>query len=134
MSDKITPHHRARKAILYIRQSSAHQVQHNLESQRLQYATSPRYRYRQAAGGLRWNIRVASARANLRMSGAPQRMHGTHRADQRGRRQETDTGNIPQSRDDRISVGQCLELPLERGDVLLERSNLLMHQRHHVTR
>ena len=31
MSDKITPHHQARKAILYIRQSSAHQVQHNLE-------------------------------------------------------------------------------------------------------
>jgi DNA invertase Pin-like site-specific DNA recombinase len=42
MSDKITPHHQARKAILYIRQSSAHQVQHNLESQRLQYAMRDR--------------------------------------------------------------------------------------------
>ena len=42
MSDKITPHHQSRKAILYIRQSSAHQVQHNLESQRLQYAMRDR--------------------------------------------------------------------------------------------
>ena len=42
MSDKITSHHQARKAILYIRQSSAHQVQHNLESQRLQYAMQDR--------------------------------------------------------------------------------------------
>ena len=38
MSDKIRPTHLARKAILYIRQSSAYQVTHNLESQRLQYA------------------------------------------------------------------------------------------------
>jgi len=42
MSDKITPHHQTRKAMLYIRQSSAHQVQHNLESQRLQYAMRER--------------------------------------------------------------------------------------------
>jgi DNA invertase Pin-like site-specific DNA recombinase len=42
MSDKIRPHHQARKAILYIRQSSAHQVHHNLESQRLQYAMQDR--------------------------------------------------------------------------------------------
>lgn len=38
MSDKIRPTHLARKAILYVRQSSAYQVTHNLESQRLQYA------------------------------------------------------------------------------------------------
>ena len=38
MSDKIRPSHLARKAILYVRQSSAYQVTHNLESQRLQYA------------------------------------------------------------------------------------------------
>jgi DNA invertase Pin-like site-specific DNA recombinase len=38
MSDKIRPHHLDRKAILYIRQSSAYQVIHNLESQKLQYA------------------------------------------------------------------------------------------------
>ena len=42
MSDKIKPHHQARKAILYVRQSSAHQVHHNLESQRLQYAMQDR--------------------------------------------------------------------------------------------
>jgi DNA invertase Pin-like site-specific DNA recombinase len=33
MNDKIKPQHLARKAILYIRQSSAYQVTHNLESQ-----------------------------------------------------------------------------------------------------
>ena len=38
MSDKIKPHHLERKAILYVRQSSAYQVQNNLESQKLQYA------------------------------------------------------------------------------------------------
>lgn len=42
MSDKIRPNHLARKAILYVRQSSAHQVSHNLESQRLQYAMRDR--------------------------------------------------------------------------------------------
>jgi DNA invertase Pin-like site-specific DNA recombinase len=42
MSDKIQPPHLARKAILYIRQSSAYQVMHNLESQRLQYAMQDR--------------------------------------------------------------------------------------------
>lgn len=38
VSEKIRPHHLERKAILYIRQSSAYQVTHNLESQKLQYA------------------------------------------------------------------------------------------------
>ena len=38
MSDKILTQHLARKAVLYVRQSSAHQVLHNQESQRLQYA------------------------------------------------------------------------------------------------
>lgn len=38
MSEKVTPRHLARKAILYVRQSSPEQVLHNLESQRLQYA------------------------------------------------------------------------------------------------
>jgi DNA invertase Pin-like site-specific DNA recombinase len=38
MSEKIHAHHLQRKAILYIRQSSAYQVLHNLESQKLQYA------------------------------------------------------------------------------------------------
>ena len=35
---KITPHHLARKAVVYLRQSSLAQVKQNTESQRLQYA------------------------------------------------------------------------------------------------
>lgn len=42
ISEKIGAQHRARKAILYIRQSSAHQVQHNPESRALQYAMRDR--------------------------------------------------------------------------------------------
>jgi hypothetical protein len=41
-TEKIGPQHRARKAILYVRQSSAHQVLHNRESQALQYAMRDR--------------------------------------------------------------------------------------------
>ena len=32
MSEKVRPHHLERKALLYVRQSSAHQVLHNRES------------------------------------------------------------------------------------------------------
>ncbi len=35
---KITEHHRSRKAMVYLRQSSPKQVEENLESKRLQYA------------------------------------------------------------------------------------------------
>src|ERR1700678_3274672 len=38
ISDKVQPHHLERKALLYVRQSSAHQVLHNRESSALQYA------------------------------------------------------------------------------------------------
>jgi DNA invertase Pin-like site-specific DNA recombinase len=41
-SDKIGAMHLARKAVLYVRQSSAHQVQHNRESRTLQYAMRDR--------------------------------------------------------------------------------------------
>src|SRR3712207_8232865 len=41
-AEKIGAQHRARKAVLYVRQSSAHQVQHNRESQALQYAMRDR--------------------------------------------------------------------------------------------
>ncbi|MFQ5923721.1 MAG: recombinase family protein [Anaerolineales bacterium] len=41
---KITPGHLARKAIVYLRQSSGRQVKENLESQRLQYALVERAR------------------------------------------------------------------------------------------
>lgn len=44
MSDKIQPHHLRRKAVVYVRQSSAYQVAHNLESQRLQYGMEQRLR------------------------------------------------------------------------------------------
>jgi DNA invertase Pin-like site-specific DNA recombinase len=42
MSDKIRPHHLDRRAILYVRQSSSHQVLHNRESRALQYAMRER--------------------------------------------------------------------------------------------
>jgi len=45
MSEKIKPHHLERKAILYVRQSSAYQVNNNVESQKLQYAMQERLRY-----------------------------------------------------------------------------------------
>lgn len=41
-TDKIGAHHLARKAILYVRQSSLHQVLHNRESRTLQYAMRDR--------------------------------------------------------------------------------------------
>src|ERR1700704_458797 len=44
ISEKIRPHHLERKALLYVRQSSAHQVQHNRESSALQYAMQGRLR------------------------------------------------------------------------------------------
>ena len=42
ISEKVRPHHLERKAILYVRQSSAHQVLHNRESGALQYAMRDR--------------------------------------------------------------------------------------------
>jgi len=42
MSDKIRQHHLDRRAILYVRQSSTHQVLHNRESRTLQYAMRER--------------------------------------------------------------------------------------------
>jgi len=42
ISEKIRSHHLERKAVLYVRQSSAHQVLHNRESSALQYAMRDR--------------------------------------------------------------------------------------------
>ena len=42
MSDKIKEHHLTRKALLYVRQSSPHQVASNEESRRLPYAMEKR--------------------------------------------------------------------------------------------
>jgi DNA invertase Pin-like site-specific DNA recombinase len=44
MSEKITPRHLERQALVYIRQSTLYQVRHNLESQRRQYALAERAR------------------------------------------------------------------------------------------
>lgn len=44
MTEKITANHRIRIAYVYVRQSSPHQVQHNLESQQLQYALADKAR------------------------------------------------------------------------------------------
>ena len=41
-ANKIDSNHLARKAIVYIRQSTVKQVRHNQESQRLQYALTER--------------------------------------------------------------------------------------------
>ncbi len=42
MPEKIGPQHLGRKALLYVRQSSAHQALHNREGQALQYAMRDR--------------------------------------------------------------------------------------------
>src|SRR5215471_11720622 len=42
ISDNVRPHHLERKAILYVRQSSARQVLHNRESSGLQYVMRDR--------------------------------------------------------------------------------------------
>jgi len=44
MSERITPSHLSRKALVYIRQSSMHQVRNHTESKRLQYAMKERVR------------------------------------------------------------------------------------------
>lgn len=44
MNEKIGPSHLQRKAVLYVRQSSPHQVAHHQESRRLQYAMKERLR------------------------------------------------------------------------------------------
>jgi hypothetical protein len=44
MSEKLKPQHLARKAVLYIQQSTAMQVAQNQESQRLQYGMEERLR------------------------------------------------------------------------------------------
>ena len=42
ITDKVRPHHLERKALLYVRQSSAHQALHNRESSALQYVMRDR--------------------------------------------------------------------------------------------
>ena len=42
MNERITPSHQARKALVYIRQSTLHQARNYTESRRLQYAMKER--------------------------------------------------------------------------------------------
>src|SRR5712691_1872046 len=64
-SELVTPQHLARKAILYIRQSSPHQVLTNTESLRLQYALQAR------AGELGWRAEdIEVIDGDLGLSGA----------------------------------------------------------------
>ena len=59
MNDKIKSQHLSRKAVLYIRQSSAYQVANNLESQKLQYGMRDRIEQ------LGWkNIEVSGVKPN----------------------------------------------------------------------
>ena len=44
MSEKLTARHLERRALIYVRQSSHHQLVHNTESRRLQYAMENRVR------------------------------------------------------------------------------------------
>ena len=44
MSEKLTTHHLARRAIIYVRQSSHQQLLHNTEGRRLQYEMENRVR------------------------------------------------------------------------------------------
>ena len=50
ISDKVRAHHLERKAILYVRQSSAHQVLHNRESSALRNLTNRKRSSRQMTG------------------------------------------------------------------------------------
>ena len=64
-SDLIQPHHLQRRAVIYVRQSSPHQVTTNLESQRMQYAL------RERAVALGWHEQsVQIIDADLGRSGA----------------------------------------------------------------
>jgi hypothetical protein len=64
MSDKIKPHHLGRKAILYVRQSSAHQVLHNQESRfcNTQCAIGSMHL---AGGRLKWWTTISAARRRV---------------------------------------------------------------------
>ena len=69
MSEKIQSQHLARKAILYIRQSSAYQVAHNEESRRLQYGMQERLQ------SLGWNqIDVLDEDLGRSAAGSDQRL------------------------------------------------------------
>ena len=64
-SDLVTSHHLARRAVIYVRQSTPHQVLTNQESLRLQYALQQRAR------SLGWHeAAIEVVDADLGLSGA----------------------------------------------------------------
>ena len=70
-SDKITPEHLRRQAYLYIRQSTALQIEHNIES------TQRQYHFRDQALALGWTAnQVVVIDDDLGQSGAPDRFGG----------------------------------------------------------
>src|SRR5580693_5585879 len=90
IADKICAHHLERKAILYVRQSSPHQVLHNRESWALQYAMRDRLTAlgfaeiemidddlgRSAAGGVQRWVRTDGGRGLPRQGGRRLRPRG----------------------------------------------------------
>ena len=64
MNEKIHSEHLSRKAILYIRQSSSHQVTHHLESRRMRYAMQERLQQYWAGPRSKWSMMT---RAHRRM-------------------------------------------------------------------
>jgi len=65
MSAKITSDHLTRKAIVYVRQSTAAQVRENLESQRRQYALVDHARTLGFGDAWSWSIGTWATRARL---------------------------------------------------------------------
>ena len=67
ITDKVRPHHLERKALLYVRQSSAHQVLHNRESSALQYQMPQRLgdlQRLQNQAALRYTLSASGLSAN----------------------------------------------------------------------
>ena len=80
-ADKVGAQHRARKALLYVRQSSTHQVQHNRESGALQYAM------RERLVRLGWSeIEVIDDDLGRSAAGGVARAHGGRSLPRQGRR------------------------------------------------
>jgi DNA invertase Pin-like site-specific DNA recombinase len=123
-TDKIAAHHLTRKAILYVRQSSAHQVLHNRESRNLQYAMRDRLTAlgfadietidddlgRSAAGGVtRAGFERMVAEVCLGKVGAVAAREVSLRAQQP--RLATPDRDVPCRRYDSCRSGDCLRAP-----------------------
>jgi len=151
ISDKVRPHHLERKAILYVRQSSAHQVLHNRESSALQYAMRDRLTAlgwsevevidddlgRSAAGGVQragfermvaevclGKVGAVCAREVSRFARNSRDWPATHRDVPRGRYRSGRSGTIyaPRHGNDRLLLGLKGSLNEYELDLLRQRS------------